>query len=36
MLREQRITVMMKTEITKIQGLNKIEALYFKKNSKEE
>jgi hypothetical protein len=37
-MREQRISVMMQAEITKIQGMNKIEGLYFKKNapSKEE
>ena len=35
MLREMRISVLMKTEITKIQGLNKIEGIYFTKNSKE-
>jgi hypothetical protein len=36
MLREQRITVMMKTEITKIQGMNKIESIHFKRNSENE
>jgi hypothetical protein len=36
MLREQRITVMMKSEITKIQGMNKIDSLHFKRNSENE
>lgn len=33
MLREQRISVKMKTDITRIQGLNKIEAIYFNKET---
>lgn len=36
MLREQRITVMMKSEITKIQGMNKIESIHFKRNTENE
>lgn len=33
MLRDMRISVMMKANITKIQGINKVEAIYFKKDS---
>ena len=32
MMREQRISVMSKSEITKINGMNKIDAIYFKRN----
>ena len=33
MLRDLRISVMVDTEITKIQGLNKVDAIYFKKDN---
>jgi hypothetical protein len=33
MIREQRISVMMNTDITRIQGINKIEAIYFNKDT---
>jgi hypothetical protein len=36
MLKEKRISVLMKTEITKIQGMNKVEYLYFKKDGQNE
>jgi hypothetical protein len=36
MLREQRISVMTKTEITKIQGMNKVESIYFKRNAEQD
>lgn len=36
MLREKRITVMMKTEITRIQGMNKVEQIYFKRNTEDD
>lgn len=31
MLRDMRVSVMMKADITRIQGNNKIDAVYFKK-----
>lgn len=32
LMREKRITIMMKTEITRIQGMNKVDSIYFKRN----
>jgi hypothetical protein len=36
MMRENRISVLMKHEITKIEGMNKVDTLYFKLPGEEE